>query len=70
MDRAVVAANGRVSIVTANEYARRRLHAGTLLCPCCHQPVIFGLATRYCKRAASFEAAIQIRCLALWLQIS
>ena len=29
-----------------------------------------GLATRYCKRAASFEAAVQIRCLTLWLHIS
>ena len=28
-----------------------------------------GLATRYCKRAASFEAAVQIRCLTLWLHI-
>ena len=29
-----------------------------------------GLATRYCKRAKSFEAAVQVRCLALWLHIS
>lgn len=29
-----------------------------------------GIATRYCKRASSFEAAVQIRCLTLWLQIS
>lgn len=29
-----------------------------------------GLATRYCKRASSFGAAFQIRCLALWLHIS
>ena len=28
-----------------------------------------GLATRYCKRASSFEAAFQIRCLTLWLHI-
>lgn len=28
-----------------------------------------GLATRYCKRASSFEAAVQIRCLTLWLHI-
>ena len=28
-----------------------------------------GFATRYCKRAASFEAAVQIRCLTLWLHI-
>ena len=28
-----------------------------------------GLATRYCKRTASFEAAIQIRCITLWLHI-
>ena len=28
-----------------------------------------GLATRYCKRASSFEAAFQIRCLTLWLYI-
>ena len=29
-----------------------------------------GLAMRYCKRASSFVAAVQIRCLALWLHIS
>jgi transposase len=29
-----------------------------------------GIATRYAKRADSFVAAVQIRCLALWLQIS
>ncbi len=29
-----------------------------------------GLATRYCKRAKSFEAAVQVCCLALWLHIS
>jgi transposase len=29
-----------------------------------------GVATRYAKRAASFLAAVQIRCLALWLAIS
>lgn len=29
-----------------------------------------GLATRYCKRAKSFEVAVQVRCLALWLHIS
>ena len=28
-----------------------------------------GIATRYAKKAASFLAAIQIRCIALWLQI-
>lgn len=28
-----------------------------------------GFATCYCKRAASFEAAVQIRCLTLWLHI-
>ena len=28
-----------------------------------------GLAARYCKRASSFEAAFQIRCLTLWLHI-
>jgi transposase len=28
-----------------------------------------GIATRYAKNAASFLAAIQIRCIALWLQI-
>ena len=29
-----------------------------------------GIATRYAKRVSSFVAAVQIRCLALWLQIS
>jgi transposase len=29
-----------------------------------------GIATRYAKRASSFLAATQIRCLALWLAIS
>ena len=29
-----------------------------------------GIATRYCKRAASFLAFIQIRCMMLWSQIS
>lgn len=29
-----------------------------------------GIATRYAKNLASFLAAIQIRCLTLWLQIS
>lgn len=28
-----------------------------------------GIATRYAKKASSFEAAVQIRCLALWLSI-
>ncbi|CAZ88052.1 transposase of ISThsp6, IS5 family IS427 group, ORFB [Thiomonas arsenitoxydans] len=28
-----------------------------------------GIATRYAKNVASFVAAVQIRCLALWLQI-
>ena len=28
-----------------------------------------GIATRYAKNAASFLAAIQIRCIALWLQV-
>ena len=28
-----------------------------------------GIATRYAKNAASFLAAVQIRCLALWLNI-
>lgn len=28
-----------------------------------------GIATRYAKKASSFEAAVQIRCLALWLDI-
>ena len=28
-----------------------------------------GLATRYCKRLSSFVAAVQIRCLSLWLHI-
>jgi transposase len=29
-----------------------------------------GIATRYAKNAASFLAAVQIRCLVLWLGIS
>ncbi len=29
-----------------------------------------GIATRYAKSVASFAAAVQIRCLALWLHIS
>ena|ERR1043166_2406423 len=29
-----------------------------------------GIATRYAKRLASFVAAVQIRCLTLWLAIS
>ena len=29
-----------------------------------------GIATRYAKNAASFLAAVHIRCLALWLNIS
>lgn len=29
-----------------------------------------GIATRYAKNLASFLAAVQIRCLALWLRIS
>jgi transposase len=29
-----------------------------------------GIATRYAKNIASFIAAVQIRCLALWLEIS
>jgi len=28
-----------------------------------------GIATRYAKNSASFLAAIQIRCIVLWLQI-
>jgi transposase len=28
-----------------------------------------GIATRYAKNTASFLAAVQIRCLALWLNI-
>ena len=28
-----------------------------------------GIATRYAKNAASFVAAVQIRCIAIWLQI-
>lgn len=28
-----------------------------------------GIATRYAKNSASFLAAIQIRCIALWLQV-
>jgi transposase len=29
-----------------------------------------GIATRYAKQAASFLAAVQIRCIALWANIS
>jgi len=29
-----------------------------------------GIATRYAKNVASFAAAVQIRCLSLWLDIS
>lgn len=29
-----------------------------------------GIATRYAKNLSSFLAAVQIRCLALWLKIS
>ncbi len=29
-----------------------------------------GIATRYAKRASSFLAAVQIRCIALWARIS
>nr|MCG3461763.1 IS5/IS1182 family transposase [Xenorhabdus bovienii] len=29
-----------------------------------------GIATRYAKNSASFLAAVQIRCLVLWLKIS
>ena len=29
-----------------------------------------GIATRYAKNTASFLAAVQIRCLALWLNVS
>jgi len=29
-----------------------------------------GVATRYAKNVASFAAAVQIRCLSLWLDIS
>ena len=29
-----------------------------------------GIATRYAKRTASFLAAVQIRCIALWANIS
>ena len=29
-----------------------------------------GIATRYAKRSASFLAAVQIRCLAVWAKIS
>ena len=28
-----------------------------------------GIATRYAKRLTSFEAAVQIRCVALWLNV-
>ena len=29
-----------------------------------------GIATRYAKRLSSFLAAVQIRCLVMWLRIS
>jgi transposase len=29
-----------------------------------------GMATRYAKNVASFVAAVQIRCIALWAKIS
>ncbi|MDR1332937.1 MAG: IS5/IS1182 family transposase, partial [Holosporales bacterium] len=29
-----------------------------------------GIATRYCKNVDSFEAAVQICCLMIWLTIS
>ena len=29
-----------------------------------------GIATRYAKRASSYRAIVQIRCLALWARIS
>ncbi|MBE8588799.1 IS5/IS1182 family transposase, partial [Xenorhabdus griffiniae] len=29
-----------------------------------------GIATRYAKNRASFLAAVQIRCLVLWLNVS
>jgi len=29
-----------------------------------------GIATRYAKRASSYLAAVQIRCIVLWLSIS
>ncbi len=29
-----------------------------------------GIATRYAKNSTSFLAAVQIRCLALWLSVS
>ena len=28
-----------------------------------------GIATRYAKKLASFEAAVQIRCIAIWLKV-
>ena len=28
-----------------------------------------GIATRYAKNAASFAAAVQIRCIAIWLLV-
>ncbi|MDR2572928.1 MAG: IS5/IS1182 family transposase, partial [Desulfovibrio sp.] len=28
-----------------------------------------GIATRYAKLLTSFEAAVQIRCIALWLNV-
>ncbi|MDR1310905.1 MAG: IS5/IS1182 family transposase, partial [Burkholderiaceae bacterium] len=28
-----------------------------------------GIATRYAKNAASFLAAVQIRCIAIWMKV-
>ncbi|HJD97649.1 MAG TPA: IS5/IS1182 family transposase, partial [Mailhella massiliensis] len=28
-----------------------------------------GIATRYAKMLSSFEAAVQIRCIAIWLKL-
>jgi transposase len=47
-------------------YRQRHLVENALL----HIKQWRGIATRYAKNLASFLAAVQIRCLALWLKIS
>ena len=49
-----------------NLYKIRHLVENTFL----HLKRWRGIATRYAKNSASFLAAIQIRCTALWLNIS
>ena len=49
-----------------NLYKIRHLVENTFL----HLKRWRGIATRYAKNSASFLAAIQIRCIALWLKVS